>query len=256
MRTPTELYACRLLAESQTQPTVFALCSRTRTVTNGLPRPNAPCLPRPVPSHRSHWRAGSEIVSSRNTVSCFKNRPFIWHIWDGRKDGFHALVNYHRLAGPEGECRRTLESLTFAYLNEWIERQRTDQGEGVPGADGRLAAALDLQEQLQRIRTGEPPCDIFVRWRPLHEQAIGWEPDINDGVRLNIRPFMRAQLRKGGRAGAGILRWKPNISWKKDRGKEPEEPRSSEDFPWFWGCPGGGSAAERTGFRPSPDGRI
>ena len=179
----------------------------------------------------------------------FHNRPFIWHIWDGRKDGFHALVNYHRLAGPEGEGRRTLESLTFAYLNEWIERQRADQGEGVPGADGRLAAALDLQEQLQRIRTGKPPCDIFVRWRPLHEQAIGWEPDIDDGVRLNIRPFMRAQLRKGGRAGAGILRCKPNISWKKDRGKEPEEPRPPEHFPWFWGCPGGGSEGQRTDFR-------
>ena len=183
----------------------------------------------------------------------FHNRPFIWHIWDGRKDGFHALVNYHRLAGPEGEGRRTLDSLTFAYLNEWIERQRADQGEGVPGADGRLAAALDLQEQLQRIGTGEPPCDIFVRWRPLHEQAIGWEPDINDGVRLNIRPFMRAQLRRGGRAGAGILRWKPNISWKKDRGKEPEEPRHPEDFPWFWDCPGAGSEGQRTDFGAALD---
>ena len=30
----------------------------------------------------------------------FQQRPFIWHIWDGRKrDGFHALVNYHKLAG-------------------------------------------------------------------------------------------------------------------------------------------------------------
>ena len=183
----------------------------------------------------------------------FHNRPFIWHIWDGRKDGFHALVNYHRLAGAEGKGRRTLQSLTFAYLNEWIERQRTDQGEGVPGADGRLAAALDLQQQLQRIRTGEPPCDIFVRWWPLHEQGIGWEPDINDGVRLNIRPFMRAQLRKGGRAGAGILRWKPNVSWKKDRGKEPEEPRPPGDFPWFWGCPGGGSEGQRTDFSAASD---
>ena len=183
----------------------------------------------------------------------FHNRPFIWHIWDGRKDGFHALVNCHRLAGPGGDGRRALESLTFAYLNEWIERQRTDQGEGIPGADGRLAAALDLQQQLQRIRTGEPPCDIFVRWRPLHEQAIGWEPDINDGVRLNIRPFMRAQLRKGGRAGAGILRWKPNVSWKKDRGKEPEEPRPPGDFPWFWGGPGGGSEGQRTDFSATPD---
>ena len=168
----------------------------------------------------------------------FHNRPFIWHIWDGRKDGFQALVNYHRLAGPDGEGRRTLESLTFAYLNEWIERQRTDIGEGLPGADGRLTAALDLQGQLQRIHVGDPPYDIFVRWRPLRDQAIGWEPDINDGVRLNIRPFMRAELRNGGRAGAGILRWKPNIKWGKDRGREPEEPRPREDFPWFWGCQG------------------
>ena len=183
----------------------------------------------------------------------FHNRPFIWHIWDGRKDGFHVLVNYHRLAGPDGEGRRTLESLTFAYLNEWIERQRADIEEGLPGADGRLTAALDLQGQLQRILTGEPPCDIFVRWRPLRDQAIGWEPDINDGVRLNIRPFMRAKLRSGGRAGAGILRWKPNIKWGKDRGKEPEEMRPREDFPWFWGCPGSGSDVQRTDFSAVPD---
>ena len=183
----------------------------------------------------------------------FHNRPFLWHVWDGRKDGFHALVNYHRLAGPEGQGRRTLESLTYAYLNEWIDRQRAESEEGTPGADGRVAAALDLQQQLQRILAAEPPCDIFVRWRPLHGQAIGWEPDINDGVRLNIRPFMRAELRKGGRAGAGLLRWKPNIKWGKDRGKEPEEPRPYDDFPWFWGCPGGGSEPERTDFRAEPD---
>ncbi len=183
----------------------------------------------------------------------FRNRPFIWHIWDGRKDGFHALVNYHRLAGPDGEGRRTLESLTFAYLNEWIGRQRAERREGTPGADARLAAALDLQQQLRRILAGEPPCDIFVRWRPLHGQAVGWEPDVSDGVRLNIRPFMRAELGKGGRAGAGLLRLKPNITWKKDRGKEPEEPRAREDFPWFWGCPGGGSETQRTDFRAAPD---
>jgi hypothetical protein len=27
----------------------------------------------------------------------FHNRPFIWHIWDGRRDGFSCLVNYHKL---------------------------------------------------------------------------------------------------------------------------------------------------------------
>ncbi len=183
----------------------------------------------------------------------FHNRPFVWHIWDGRKDGFHALVNYHRLAGPGGEGRRTLESLAYAYLNDWIDRQRLGQSEDVPGADARLAHALDLQRQLERILEGEPPCDLFVRWKPLHAQAIGWEPDLDDGVRLNIRPFMRAKLRTGGRAGAGILRWKPNIKWGKDRGKEPQEPRPRDTFPWFWGFPGTGSAEARTDFMASEE---
>ena len=164
----------------------------------------------------------------------FQSRPFVWQVWDGNPTGFSALVNAHKLAAPNGQGRRTLEQLTFTYLGDWIDRQKLDQAEGVNGADDRLAAALDLQGQLKKILEGEPPYDIFVRWKPLHQQAIGWDPDINDGVRLNIRPFLSAQLRKGGKTGAGILRAKPGtIKWAKDRGKEPN--RSKEEFPWFWG---------------------
>ena len=60
----------------------------------------------------------------------FHNRPFVWHVWDGRKDGFHALVNCHRLCGPDGEGRRTLEALAYRHLGEWIDRQRAAQAEG------------------------------------------------------------------------------------------------------------------------------
>ncbi len=179
----------------------------------------------------------------------FDQRPFIWHIWDGRSDGFHALVNYHKLAGVNGEGRRTLEALTYSYLGDWINRQKVDQRDGRVGADARLAAAQDLQAQLQHILAGEPPYDIFVRWKPLQKQPIGWDPDINDGVRVNIRPFMSVELRKGGRAGAGVLRWKPNINWKKNSGSELEDGRPFEAFPWFWGCPGQGSLDERTNFK-------
>lgn len=163
----------------------------------------------------------------------FHNRPFIWHVWDGRRDGFHALVNYHRLAAPAGEGKRTLSKLTYSYLGDWINRQRAEQKAGVEGADGRLASAEHLQHKLEAILAGEPPYDLFVRWKPLAEQPIGWEPDINDGVRINIRPFMTAQP-YGARAGnACILRKAPNIKWTKDRGKEPE--RDKPDYPWFWG---------------------
>jgi len=95
---------------------------------------------------------------------------------------------------------------------------------------------------------GEPPYDLFVRWKPLADQPIGWDPDIDDGVRLNIRPFMKAELAQGGRKGAGLLRFKPNIKWSKDRGKEPQSLRPKEDYPWFWSCPGGGSVTDRTDF--------
>ncbi len=178
----------------------------------------------------------------------FHNRPFAWHVWDGRTDGFHALVNCHRLCGPDGEGRRTLEALAYRHLGEWIDRQRTAQSAGEAGADARLAAAQDLQRQLALILEGEPPYDLFIRWRALHEQPIGWAPKLDDGVRLNIRPFMRAELQSGGRKGAGLLRVKPNITWKKDRGKEPASLRPREDFPWFWSCPGQGSEADRTDY--------
>ena len=162
----------------------------------------------------------------------FHHRPFAWHIWDGRKrDGFHALVNYHKLAEGDGTGRRLLESLTYSYLGDWIVRQQDGVKRGAGGAEDRLVAALELKKRLVAILEGEPPFDLFVRWKPVEEQAIGWEPDINDGVRLNIRPFM-AQGLPGGKKGAGILRAKPNIHWKKDRGKEPTRDRGQ--YSWFW----------------------
>ena len=176
----------------------------------------------------------------------FRQRSFIWHIWDGRqKDGFHALVNYHKLAEGGGMGRRCLESLTYSYLGAWINQQQDGVNRGEGGAEGRLVAALELQRRLMAILDGEPPFDIFVRWKSIDQQPIGWEPDINDGVRLNIRPFMAEDI-PGGRRGAGILRIKPNIHWRKDRGKEPV--REREAFPWFWNFPGDGAVADRTDF--------
>jgi hypothetical protein len=163
----------------------------------------------------------------------FHQRPFIWHVWDGRRDGFHALVNYHRLAAPGGEGRRTLEKLIYSYLGDWIDRQRAEQKAGIEGADARLAHAEHLKRELIKILEGEPPYDIFVRWKPLHEQPIGWEPDINDGVRMNIRPFMTARPLGAKAKNACILRATPKIRWEKDRGKEPS--RERQDYPWFWG---------------------
>ena len=72
------------------------------------------------------------------------------------------------------------------------------------------------------------------------------------------------------------MRAKPNIAWGKDRGKEALKPRKRrkpawlddeletdvdedrelrprDEYPWFWGCPGGGTLTERTDFLGGPD---
>ncbi len=179
----------------------------------------------------------------------FHHRPFVWHIWDGERDGFHALVNYHRLAAPNGDGARLLQKLAQTYLGDWIARCEADVKNDRPNAHKLLKAAKDLQADLLKILEGEAPHDVFVRWKPLHEQSIGWNPDINDGVRLNIRPFLK--VRDVGKKGAGILKFKPNIKWDKDRGSEPQRPKAH--FPWFWSCLPEDKPEHITDFAGGPD---
>ena len=97
----------------------------------------------------------------------------------------------------------------------WLFLTTYQNGESAAG--DRLSAAQGLQKKLELILEGETLYDIFVRWNPIEAQPVGWNPDLNDGIRLNIRPFMEAN----------IFRKKPKIKWGKDRGKNP--PGS------FWG---------------------
>ena len=100
----------------------------------------------------------------------FHQRPFIWHIWDGRKDGFSALVNYHKLTVAN------LEKLIYTYLGEWIRNQKIEEESGQAGANARLVAAQQLQRKLELIREGEPNYDIYARWKPPQDQPLGWNP--------------------------------------------------------------------------------
>jgi hypothetical protein len=147
-------------------------------------------------------------------VTRFQKRPFIWHVWDGHKEGFSALVNYHLLT------REKLNTLINLYLSDWITQQRRAVDAGNADASLKLAKAEALKARLEAILEGEPPYDIFVRWKPLHQQPFGWNPDINDGVRMNIRPFVEAGVLRINRAKVGI-------KWGVDRGKDVAS------APWF-----------------------
>jgi hypothetical protein len=133
--------------------------------------------------------------AARQHAKLFHDRPFLWWITDGRADGFTALAHYHRLD------RANLERLIYTVLGDWIARL---------GDDPRVEAARILQAKLTQILEGETPYDIFVRWKPLDRQPLGWDPDLDDGVRLNIRPFIEA----------GVLGHEPNVKYTVDRGKD------------------------------------
>lgn len=171
------------------------------------------------------WLASGEFFAQHCKV--FQNRPFIWQITDGARDGFAALVNYHKLDA------KNLDRLIHTYLYQWIERQKTDAANQVAGADNRLARATALRDKLLLIQQGEAPYDIYTRWKRLDEQPIGWDPDINDGVRINCRPWVLADVFAG----------KFTIGWGKDSGANPANS----------GVLISAQAAQQTDMRPGAD---
>ena len=141
----------------------------------------------------------------RQHCALFHNRPFLWQVWDGQHDGFSAFLDYHRL--DTGALRR----LTYTVLGDWKRR--------VEAESRLLEAAAILGRKLELILEGEAPHDIFVRWKPLARQPLGWDPDLDDGIRLNIRPWI----------GSGVLRdpHPKGIKWGIDRGGD------IVSAPWF-----------------------
>ena len=100
----------------------------------------------------------------------FHNRPFVWHIWDGRKDGFSALVNYHKLDAAR------LDKLIFTYLGDWIRFQTARRDQGEPGADGRLVAALELEKKLKADQGRRAAVRYLCALEAAQQTTPGLEP--------------------------------------------------------------------------------
>ncbi|OJF91480.1 hypothetical protein AX761_22350 [Rhizobium sp. 58] len=118
----------------------------------------------------------------RQHCALFDQRPFLWHISDGLKDGFSIFVHYHRFN------QANLRKLTYTLLGDWLARAKAENNAL------RYEKGRELQQTLEKVLEGEKPYDIFVRWKSLAQQPLGWDPDLDDGVRQNIRPFIEAGI--------------------------------------------------------------
>jgi hypothetical protein len=131
-------------------------------------------------------------------LSQFKSRPIAWHLRspDGQ---FAALVLYHRLS------RDTLVKLRSEYAGDRIatlrQAQEVARARGETAKVSDLAAAIEdveaFRQKIEAIERGDTLADrIRCRWKD--EDAAGrsgpYAPDIDDGVKVNLRPFQENGL--------------------------------------------------------------
>jgi hypothetical protein len=134
----------------------------------------------------------------RRHIQQFKQRPIAWHLVSPERT-FEALVLYHQLN------QATLQKLRAQYAGGLIERLRADQQRAREAANtgqvGKLQAQIeDVEEfrsRLEQIERGDDlRARIRCRWKD--EEQAGrpgpYAPDIDDGVKVNIRPFQELGL--------------------------------------------------------------
>ncbi|MBL8157581.1 MAG: hypothetical protein JNM70_25730, partial [Anaerolineae bacterium] len=121
-----------------------------------------------------------------------------------------ALVHYHRFD------KNRMAKLRASHLRDAIEEFRREAGlaDKAGRSDDRLEwqakveEAQALDRKLQLIQEGhhegadgsERDYRILTPWKRPVERPKGWDPDLDDGVKVNIEPFEKAGvLRVGGK---------------------------------------------------------
>ena len=79
----------------------------------------------------------------RQHCALFGQRPFLWHISDGLKDGFSVFVHYHRFD------QANLRKLTYTLLGDWLDRVKAENNAL------RYEKGRELQQKLEKILEGE-----------------------------------------------------------------------------------------------------
>lgn len=135
----------------------------------------------------------------------YKNRPILWHIASSQGASpfaFGALVHYHRFD------RNRMAQLRAQYLRDAIETCRREAA--LADKAGRTDARQDWQARLEETQEldrrlqwvqegrhdgldgGEHDYRILTPWKTPEERPKGWNPDLDDGVKVNIEPLQKA----------------------------------------------------------------
>jgi hypothetical protein len=135
----------------------------------------------------------------------YKNRPILWHIASAQGTSpfaFGALVHYHRFD------KNRMAQLRARYIRDTIETLRREAAlaDKAGNTDSRLEWQSRLEEveeldrRLQWVQegrhegrdAGDRDYRIGTPWKTPNERPKGWDPDIDDGVKVNLEPLQKA----------------------------------------------------------------
>ena len=138
-------------------------------------------------------------------ASLYKSRPIFWHIASAQgtsRFAFGALVHYHRFD------RNRMAKLRASYVRDTLEELRREAG--LAAKAGRAEDHVELQSRLEEVQAldkklqqiqeghhegpegGDRDFRILTPWKEPDARPRGWDPDLDDGVKVNIAPLDRA----------------------------------------------------------------
>lgn len=140
-------------------------------------------------------------------ASLYKNRPIFWHIASSQGASpfaFGVLVHYHRFD------KNRMAKLRASHVRDVVEELKREVG--LADKEGRSEDRVELQarleevqaldKKLQQIQEGHHegpeggPSDfrILTPWKAPGARPKGWDPDLDDGVKVNIAPLERSGI--------------------------------------------------------------
>ena len=138
-------------------------------------------------------------------AALYKKRPIVWHLASSQRSApfaFGVLCHYHRF-----DANR-MAKLRSSYLRDAIETFRRETA--LADREGRAEDRIELQARLEEAQAldrklqavqeghhdgpegGDHDYRILTPWKSAGERPTGWDPDIDDGVKINIAPLRKA----------------------------------------------------------------
>ncbi|MBN1450023.1 MAG: BREX-1 system adenine-specific DNA-methyltransferase PglX [Anaerolineales bacterium] len=130
-------------------------------------------------------------------VKLYKNRPILWQL-TSPKGHFAVMLDYHRLN------RDTLPKVQSLYLWPQMEAVRTRLNAARQN-DAPAKRIADLEDEMEDLKDCNQRLDAVIQgtvkvdlpeWAngPYREGKPPYDPDIDDGVRVNLLPIQEAGL--------------------------------------------------------------